>query len=237
MALVSSGPPRAEVALVSGLGLTQPMGCLDGAVIANPNLSVIEAHEIDADTALSALRAIELARMEVWAYTATDWFVSTPKGIHIAEESRSARLRPIVTRDFAKILPAVVKLVGTCSDQKRIDRTAQRLASELGERASISTRRDGFLEVLHPQSNKGGVVAFFRRRYGLKIDEIACIGDGESDIAMFEQCGLSIAMETAPESVKERASEVTARAEADGFACAVEDYILPAASQKQKKRA
>jgi hydroxymethylpyrimidine pyrophosphatase-like HAD family hydrolase len=58
------------------------------------------------------------------------------------------------------------------------------------------------------------------------IEEVAVIGDGCNDIAMFAQCPFSIAMGNASEEVKAKARLVTASNEEDGFARAVKRYLL-----------
>jgi hydroxymethylpyrimidine pyrophosphatase-like HAD family hydrolase len=55
------------------------------------------------------------------------------------------------------------------------------------------------------------------------------MGDMPNDTLMFDVCGLSIAMGNASDAVKAKATRVTASNEADGFAHAVETFILPRA--------
>jgi Predicted hydrolases of the HAD superfamily len=45
--------------------------------------------------------------------------------------------------------------------------------------------------------------------YGIKSDEIMAIGDGENDLSMIEFAKVGIAMENAPDYIKERANYVT----------------------------
>jgi hydroxymethylpyrimidine pyrophosphatase-like HAD family hydrolase len=52
------------------------------------------------------------------------------------------------------------------------------------------------------------------------------IGDGGNDVTMFEQAGLSIAMGNAQPAVKAEAHFVTTSNSEDGFAAAVERFIL-----------
>ena len=62
---------------------------------------------------------------------------------------------------------------------------------------------------------------------GIPTGAIATIGDGLNDIAMFAQAGLSIAMGNAAPEVKEAADLVIgATNEQDGFAAAIERYLL-----------
>ncbi len=53
----------------------------------------------------------------------------------------------------------------------------------------------------------------------------------ENDVAMFHKAGLSIAMGNATIGVKRQASHVTASNAEDGFALAIERYILNKAKE------
>lgn len=56
--------------------------------------------------------------------------------------------------------------------------------------------------------------------------EIAVIGDGPNDVAMFARGGLSVAMGNASPQVQAAADFVTASNNADGFAQAIERFVL-----------
>jgi hydroxymethylpyrimidine pyrophosphatase-like HAD family hydrolase len=60
----------------------------------------------------------------------------------------------------------------------------------------------------------------------IPLAEIAVIGDGGNDVAMFERAGLSIAMGNANPQVQRKADFVTASNGDDGFAIAIERFIL-----------
>ena len=61
---------------------------------------------------------------------------------------------------------------------------------------------------------------------GVPLAEIAAIGDGRNDVAMFERSGLSIAMGNAAPEVQRAADFVTDSNSEDGFAHAIERFIL-----------
>ena len=61
---------------------------------------------------------------------------------------------------------------------------------------------------------------------GISLAEVAVIGDGANDVAMFEQSGLSIAMGNASQQVQRAADFVTDSNKEDGFANAIERFIL-----------
>ena len=58
------------------------------------------------------------------------------------------------------------------------------------------------------------------------------IGDGLNDVLMFERAGFSIAMGQADDKVRRAADVVTAANTEEGFARAIEDYILSAAPER-----
>ena len=58
------------------------------------------------------------------------------------------------------------------------------------------------------------------------LTEIAVIGDGGNDVAMFERSGLSIAMRNASPEVQRAADIVTDSNGDEGFAKAIEQFIL-----------
>ena len=68
--------------------------------------------------------------------------------------------------------------------------------------------------------------------YWLRIptQQIATIGDMPNDIAMFKNSGISIAMGQATEEVRSAATYTTSSSEEEGFAKAVEKFVLNHAS-------
>jgi hydroxymethylpyrimidine pyrophosphatase-like HAD family hydrolase len=64
------------------------------------------------------------------------------------------------------------------------------------------------------------------KRLAVAPAEIAVLGDMENDLAMFRKAGLSIAMGNASAEVKRQADCITASNADDGFAQAIERYII-----------
>jgi len=91
---------------------------------------------------------------------------------------------------------------------------------------SASRSQPYYLDITHPQANKGEVVRFLSARYGIAPDETATIGDMPNDVLMFAHSGLSIAMGNADREVQRAARQVTTSNDDDGFANAVERFIL-----------
>ena len=60
----------------------------------------------------------------------------------------------------------------------------------------------------------------------IPVEQIATIGDMPNDTTMFAKSGLSIAMGQSSDEVKNAATYVTTSSEEEGFANAVDKYIL-----------
>ncbi len=101
---------------------------------------------------------------------------------------------------------------------------------QFGDHVTAAASQPYYLDVTHPQANKGEVARYLARRYALEPEEIATIGDQPNDILMFDHSGLSIAMGNADPEAKEAAHEISRSNEDEGFAYAVEHFVLPAAS-------
>ena len=99
-------------------------------------------------------------------------------------------------------------------------------AGRLG-RAGIGRRSQAYyLDVTPPDVDKGTFVEWLSRRLDVPTAAIAVLGDMENDLAMFRKAGVSIAMGNASEEVKRQATYVTKSNAQDGFAAAIEEYVL-----------
>jgi hydroxymethylpyrimidine pyrophosphatase-like HAD family hydrolase len=123
----------------------------------------------------------------------------------------------------------VVKLVGVSDDHDAVQRAVQAADEQFGHQVTAAASQPYYLDVTHPKANKGSVASYLAVRYELAPEQIATIGDMPNDVLMFAHSGLSIAMGNADPEVKRAAHQVTASNEEEGFAQAVNRFVLPAA--------
>ena len=174
-------------------------------------------------------RSIELLEshaLDVWVYQGADWFVRDLDAPHVARDSHAVQFAPTVVESFNFVLSGVAKIVGVSDDYDAIAAAAAAAHEELGDHVSVSRSQPYYLDVTHPQANKGGVVKFLSAKYGIPTEEIATIGDMPNDVLMFALSGLSIAMGNADREVQRAARRVTTTNDEDGFANAVERFVL-----------
>ncbi len=123
-------------------------------------------------------------------------------------------------------LDRAAKIVGVSDDFDRVERCEADLQMVLGASASAIRSQRYYVDVTHPEANKGTVLDYLARTLEIAHDEIVTVGDGSNDVAMFRKCGFAIAMGNADDEVKAEADVVTDSNEANGFAKAVERFIL-----------
>jgi hydroxymethylpyrimidine pyrophosphatase-like HAD family hydrolase len=134
---------------------------------------------------------------------------------------------PKVVPAFTDVhLKTAVKIVGVSNDLDRVADCERKVRAALGNTVSAARSQPYYLDVTHPDANKGGVVGYLSRTLGIDPGRIATIGDQPNDVLMFKPSGFSIAMGNASEAVQKEADAVTDSYDDDGFAKAVEKFIL-----------
>jgi Cof subfamily protein (haloacid dehalogenase superfamily) len=213
--------------LVEPLGLRGPIAGCNGGYIVNPDFSLSEFHPIDPVAARRTVDVMAQRGLDVWVYTRDAWIVPDQSGPHVAREISVLKFDPVVRAALTIAdLSAAVKIVGVCDDAALVAACEQEVRDALRGLVSAQRSQPHFLDVTHPQANKGAVVITFARRLGIHTDQIATIGDMSNDVLMFRQGGLSIAMGNASDAVKAQASVVTDSNENEGFANAMYTHIL-----------
>ena len=225
-AVTSGRPPKGMGMLIEPLGITEPIAGFNGGLFVHPDLSIIEAKTLPREAAEKTVEVLRDHKVDVWVYSGEDWLVPDAKGPHVDREQWTVKFAPRVTGDFGAALDSAVKIVGVSDDlelMKKVERDAQ---EALGDSASAARSQPYYLDVTHPQANKGGVVTSLERMLGVKASEIATLGDQPNDVLMFRRSGLSIAMGQSSDEVKQAATYVSDSSEEEGFAKAIERYVL-----------
>lgn len=226
-AVTSGRPPRGMTMLVEPLGIDTPIAGFNGGAFVKPDGSVIEEKTLPGDVARRAIELIGQHGMDAWLYTATDWFVHKRDAPHVDREAWTVKFEPEVVDTFADAdLDKVVKIVGVSDDRDLVARCESDAKTAFGDRASAARSQPYYLDFTHPHANKGDVVEKLAKTLSIAKDEIATIGDMPNDVLMFKNSGFSVAMGNASDEVKKQASATTDSYNEDGFAKAVEKYLL-----------
>ncbi len=225
---VTSGrPPRGMAMLIDPLKLTQPLAAFNGGVLIKPDLkTVVDQKFLPAGVPEKVIEAIENHGLDIWVYTDTEWFVRDSNAAHVAREQWTVKFPPTVVKSFAGLLGRVAKIVGVSDDFERVAKCESDVQQAGGAHISAARSQPYYLDVTHPQANKGEVVLSISRLLNIPAAEIATLGDMPNDVLMFKKSGVSIAMGNASPEVQASATYVTTSNEEEGFANAIEKFVL-----------
>jgi Cof subfamily protein (haloacid dehalogenase superfamily) len=226
-AITSGRPPRGMSMLIEPLGLSTPIAAFNGGLFAHPDMSVIEQQVIPDDVTPPVIELLAAHGMSVWVYRGADWFVLDTQGPHVAREAWTVKFDPTPVDSFAPVSDGVAKVVGVSDDHDAVQKAVAAVRERFGDHVSASRSQPYYADVTHPHANKGYVVRYLSKTYSIPSGEIATIGDMPNDVLMFAHSGLSIAMGNASQEVQRAARRVTTSNEEEGFANAVERFILP----------
>ena len=234
--ITSSRPPRGLAMLVKALKISAPVAAFNGGLFVQPDLkTVIKQHTLSLDVATEVVNYLVKAEIEVWVYRGSDWFVRHLGTPHVERERRAVQFDPTVIRDLRDVLDGAIKILGVSDDAPLMACCEAELRECVGSRVSASRSQSYYLDVTHPDANKGGAVREAARFFHLESDEIAVIGDMPTDVLMFGVAGTSIAMGNASPDVQRSARFVTTSNAEEGFAHAVDRFILAEARSVQTK--
>lgn len=228
--VVSSRPAFGLRMLIETLAIEVPVAAFNGGVIANPQLDILERRDLDRGLASEILDFLEARRLGSWVFTNEDWFTRDLAGVHVSHETITVQKRPKLVASFASAIDRAIKIVGVSDDYTRLAAIEEAAQTVFAGRVTAARSQNYYLDFVALGVNKGAAVEALSRATGVPPEQIATLGDMENDVPMFRRSGFSIAMGNASDAVKREAREATTSNDEDGFAAAIERFILPQAA-------
>jgi len=228
-AVTSGRPPRGMSMLIEPLNLSTPIAAFNGGLLVNRDMSVIEQRVLPSDLVQPVSELFGSFGLDTWVYQGADWYVPDPKGAHVARETATVKFEPKIMTSLDGLTENIAKLVGVSDDLDAVARASTSAHDKFGDHVTASRSQPYYLDVTHPDANKGAVAKYLANRYSIAPEAIATIGDMPNDVLMFAHSGLSIAMGQASPEVQHAARRVTTSNQDEGFANAMERFVLPRA--------
>lgn len=222
--IASSRPPRGLYGFAQQLNILEPFAAFNGGIIQKRSGETLLKHTLSREICQSAFAITQKFGIELWIYCDHDWHVDkiTP---FVEREQNTIGFKATVEKDLREMFGTVAKLVIVGDPQLVAEAEIVALA-ELGAEVSATKSKPRFLDITAKEAHKGAVVTQLAAVLGIPTAEVAVIGDGLNDVLMFERAGFSIAMGQADDEVKAAANVVTKNNTDEGFAVAMEDFVL-----------
>jgi Cof subfamily protein (haloacid dehalogenase superfamily) len=226
-AVTSGRPPRGMAMLIDPLKIDEPLAAFNGGVIIKPDLTtILRENFLPRAMVEKVIKIILDHKLDAWIYTGRDWYVRDANAPHVAREQWTVKFAPMVVKSFDGLLENVAKVVGVSDDLDAVQRCEKDTQEACGDQASAARSQPYYLDVTHPKANKGEVVLAMSELLNIPVEQIATIGDMPNDVLMFRKSGISIAMGNASPEVQKSATYVTTSNEQEGFAEAMEKFVL-----------
>jgi len=227
LAIVSARPPRGMLWIARELGLAGLLAGFNGGTIMQPDGTVVEQHTVPPDAARTALSLFAHSHVSAWFFTAEEWLAQDPDGPHVEHERRTVRFNERIVESFDPYIGQGGKVVGVTDDARLLAELEGELQGMLGSTANAKRSQTYYLDVTHRDANKGNAVRMLAAHVGVDLADVAVLGDMANDLPMFDIAGFAVVMGNGSPEVQARAGAVTGSNDADGWAQAVDQFILP----------
>lgn len=231
-AITSGRPPLGMGMLFDPLDIETPIAGFNGGLFVDRHLAILEQKTVPPDVARQAVDLMRARGLDTWVYSGNDWLITKADAPHVAREAWTVKFQPKVVPDIGEHLQQVAKIVGVSDDLDLVRRCEAEAQAAFGRYATANRSQPYYLDVTNKDANKGAVADYLARHLGVPEEEIATIGDQQNDVLMFKRSGLSIAMGNASDEVKAQATAVTASYNDEGFAKAMETFVLGSVRQQ-----
>lgn len=181
---------------------------LNGQLILDENKNIIEAHPLDSDD-MVILEEVFLRDDLPIVFVEKDRLYINYENDQVIRAQQSIAS---ITPEFGQYNGDVVYQASIFADKEQIDLLAKKLKN-----SKITKWHDFGYDLINSSGGKHSGILKMLEYYHIDTKDTMAFGDGENDISMFEVVGVSIAMEDAPDYVKECAKEVTDSAKNDGI--------------------
>ena len=190
------------------------------------SVKVYYEHPLKLDTALELLAYCKEKGYYIQSYQGDELWVKE-ETVFSAEYERISgiKAKPVGEKLYHPEV-APYKLLAMTKPEE-FQKVWQDIQQKFAGKVTVTSSRDNFLELMEPGVNKWNAVKAVAASYGIRPEEVMCIGDSNNDLSMIENAGIGVAVANAKPAVQAAAKLVTASNDEDGVAEAIETVLQP----------
>ncbi len=213
------------------LDLKNPIVASNGGIMIDENSNVIFKNPIDKESIKEIVKLADDEEVYCHLYDESK-FYSSQKVQDVldfySEGSKNMKIDLQLFNNIDDILSAedlnIYKLIFIDDDLEKLQNFRSKISTV--DNINISSSWSNNIEAMGLNVSKGQAIKKLAERLDIDLDEIVAIGDSENDLSMLDIAGLSIGMENASDSVKDKVDYITDTNNNDGVAKAIEKFIL-----------
>jgi Cof subfamily protein (haloacid dehalogenase superfamily) len=216
---------RSAMRYVKEIGTPSPIICYQGAVIRQPDGTLVREWALSPEAATVAVKLSRQLDLHVNLYQDDNFYVEK-LGWGAELYGAVAQVEPHVVPDLMTVARrGSTKVVFVDQHQRLVELEAQvRGAFEPASRCTFSMPE--FLEVVDAGVSKATALQVVCDGYGIRAEEVVAAGDAPNDLELFAYSGLALAPRSASPELLAVADAVVAPPGEDGIAELVDRYLL-----------
>ena len=208
------------------LGLNVPLITYQGALIKDvEEKAVMYERLVPPDLAHELIDIAKKRNLHLQVYQ-DDVLYAASENDFIREYVEAAKVPYKVEPDLAKLASRGFEKALFIDVPDHIDELQEELRGLFGERANFIKSKSAYLEVTHPEADKGIALLHLAQKLGIDRSEIIGIGDNYNDLDLVITAGLGIAMGNAVQELKEKADYISRSNNEEGVRHVIEKFIL-----------
>ena len=217
---------KAALPVAEQMGVNVPIITYNGALIKSTDGEIIHADYIEPSLAREVLDFFRERGWYIQIYSDDNlYFVehtAEAKGYENAQQILGHAVGEKIT-DYTKHVAKLLSITsGGAETNERVKICNERFAG----RIKAVRSNENYAEIVNPNVSKAVAIKILADKLNVAMADVAVIGDSDNDLPMLKAAGKSIAMGNAVPKVKDACDFVTTACEEDGFAAAVNKFIL-----------
>jgi len=207
------------------LGVTAPLICYQGALIADPQTGEWLRHEpMPVPLAREVIEACRKRDQHCNVYVDDELYVDE-LNVYALEYARHAKLEAHAVGDLERWLTEPTTKIVVVGEPELLDTLQIELRAQFGDRLFIAKSLPFFLEVAQPGVSKGSALEWVCDRISIEPAHVVSFGDGANDVELLRDAGFGVAIEGADQILLDEADATVPGPEHDGVARFLEALV------------
>ena len=231
--LASARSPLGMEPIARELGLgDNPLACYNGALVIKGDPQAYETiieHPLDKKEIRTFLELVkaEFPSVSINLYSGKDWVADRlDKWVQI--EAAITGEQPTIQNVLMPVLDVLIPIhkLLLIDEAPVIQKLYDYLQTLDFSKTAFYLSKDNYMEVTAKHVSKEQALYELAQHYQVPLEEVMTVGDNFNDLPMLRLAGLGVAMDNAPEAVKNEAKAVTKSNNEHGVAEAIKEYVL-----------
>ena len=231
--LASARSPLGMEPIARELGLgDNPLACYNGALVIKGDPQAYETiieHPLDKKEIRTFLELVkaEFPSVSINLYSGKDWIADRlDKWVQI--EAAITGEQPVIQNILLPVLDVLIPIhkLLLIDEAPVIQKLHDYLQTLDFSKTAFYLSKDNYMEVTAKHVSKEQALYELAQHYQVPLEEVMTVGDNFNDLPMLRLAGLGVAMDNAPEAVKNEAKAVTKSNNEHGVAEAIKEYVL-----------